>query len=539
MALNHTDDEIQLGDLIRFFREGHLTFQNITSESSENEINKILFKNQISRSDGAFPSHKALRQISLLLKKEIGFEFKIPDMRALCKRYVDELCLPPDICKMVDVLFNDCPPQFGLNVKKQIQKVPNFEGRAMASIIFILKLLFGLDDKREHLISSSSSALNTIICEKDSTRQKLFVWNDWVEYIETRHSILIQCHYPTAFKFNPYSDSMTHLYVDYLLQQKEKGLFNAKWRHWVPIQYKGIPTIFEDIIKLHATENTIRSRSFNQAFEASLTPKRSYMEELLRCPSDIFIPKFMKIEHNQRDIQSFLESTNLKSFFDQHQIKLVTNKLEGNKNITFMGLFKNPPSIQNTYDRYNFDISTKEWLQNLKKLEINAAKEKKPDLEPIKVAGEKNLMKIKQNNRKGKEKNKHRKTKCQPRISISNNNGNMPASDMETDDDEYEENNIAPLERVSLSISNFDYWMQLSNLENVTLENFVSVRKKLPKTFQWLLQKCADLTESDELELYNQLIIIEYYLAHCKPFSKMTDGVKSVNKDINSLLSMY
>jgi TATA box-binding protein-associated factor RNA polymerase I subunit B len=50
------------------------------------------------------------------------------------------------------------PPLMKLH--KSARHFPNYEGRAMAFIIFVLKLLFGLDGKTEYEISKVTKKLN-------------------------------------------------------------------------------------------------------------------------------------------------------------------------------------------------------------------------------------------------------------------------------------------------------------------------------------------------------------------------------------------
>jgi TATA box-binding protein-associated factor RNA polymerase I subunit B len=63
-----------------------------------------------------------------------------------------------EIGKYVECIMAILPPSMEFN--KSLKHFPNYEGRAMAFIIFILKLLLGLDGKTEYEISKVTKKLN-------------------------------------------------------------------------------------------------------------------------------------------------------------------------------------------------------------------------------------------------------------------------------------------------------------------------------------------------------------------------------------------
>lgn len=63
-----------------------------------------------------------------------------------------------EIGKYVECIMALSPPS--MKFIKSLKRFPNYEGRAMAFVIFVLKLLLGLDGKTEYEISKVTKKLN-------------------------------------------------------------------------------------------------------------------------------------------------------------------------------------------------------------------------------------------------------------------------------------------------------------------------------------------------------------------------------------------
>jgi TATA box-binding protein-associated factor RNA polymerase I subunit B len=66
--------------------------------------------------------------------------------------------LVAEVVRYVECVMTFSSPPVKFN--KSLTQVLNYEGRAMAYIIFVLKLLLGLDGKTEYEISKVSKKLN-------------------------------------------------------------------------------------------------------------------------------------------------------------------------------------------------------------------------------------------------------------------------------------------------------------------------------------------------------------------------------------------
>lgn len=534
MGLNHIESGIQLGDLTRFLREGHITLQ-VTSTVSNDARYNLDFSNRIQRGLTNMPRHATLRTTATDLANEIGFRFRDVDLSALCHRYLQELCLPPQIGHIIDMILHACPPTMG-----EGNHLKNYEARAMAFILFVLKLLFGLDDTREYSIASSCRDTNRKISELNANREysmhrkELFVWTDWVEYIEMRSIILTELHYPTTMRTYLHGDGITKMYLEYLNKTDEK---NADAR-----------STFKPYAKLmHRVRDFIRS-TFNVepkvnekiSYYPTLTPERSYMEEV-QCSdqSEILVPTFMNVAHDELDIEPFLSPTQLQSFFRSHKIKLNVKKLKCEAEIDALNADTKANDFDlldhrfGTYCFYNFDVSTEEWLKHLqtRKSSTDVNEVQKEDAA---YTVERRLEIIEKHNRVGKAK---KKAACRADVDEDNTH----VFDCFSSDDDDEDCDVQYDETLELSISNSDYWLLFNSIQSNRIE-FKDFRKNLAKSFQWLLKKCADLIENQEMELYLELMVVEYYFTKdVKPSNAMYDTILNRIRTIckNSVCNKY
>lgn len=70
--------------------------------------------------------------------------------------------------------------------------IPNYEARVLSTIMFVIKLIFRLDDKTEYEFSKQAATFNT------GKPEKLFIWKEWMDFIDYRKLALTRHHFPTA-----------------------------------------------------------------------------------------------------------------------------------------------------------------------------------------------------------------------------------------------------------------------------------------------------------------------------------------------------
>lgn len=354
LGLNQIGDDIQLGDIIRYIREGHLTYTKVSKFFPEN-VRKQKQQNNFNHSNSVAPSHGYIRFGARQQSHLLHVDVKLPNMHRLTKRYIEELALPPTVHDIVNALLALCPPEMQTHAKLGYKKLPNYEGRAVAMVLFAVKLLFGLDDKRERELSASAHAINTKLDELKSNRTRLFEWTHWMRFVEMRNVILAQCHYPTGSVVDPESVVTDHL-VEFMRQQGLDDLEPNCRAAQCTVAMENMRTVFEDASKLYETNAADKSLL---VFQPSLTPKRSYLDRLLseaETSQNVYIPDFMRNDPSKSDMEPFLDPTDLKRFLQTLGIGLRLKNARWNERLTFNPVFvKNfPYESKSNYGKIDF-----------------------------------------------------------------------------------------------------------------------------------------------------------------------------------------
>ncbi|XP_046390507.1 TATA box-binding protein-associated factor RNA polymerase I subunit B isoform X2 [Ischnura elegans] len=214
-------DDIQLSDLLRWIREGHLSYCSVIHflppkmAASGKCVKTLQFKHN-------WPSHLLVRKVAGSLVDELKIDsLPTPSLTNLIRRYAKELSLPGNLADFAVNIWADCQPE--MPIKSDVERgkyshlrgvcnaigkeLPNYEGRAMSFLLYSLKLLFGLDGFTEENLSKFASEANKILGLSDESndlasndsgglKQKLFVWKEWVKYIEFRSSLISRWNYP-------------------------------------------------------------------------------------------------------------------------------------------------------------------------------------------------------------------------------------------------------------------------------------------------------------------------------------------------------
>lgn len=584
LALNQIGDSLQISDLIRYAKESHIKLNNISTFLPPN-INAKQAVNHFRKSSNDNLTHSFLRTKALTIARIIGIQnVNQPDLGMLCERYCKDLCLPPAIAEMVRRLLAFHPPEMKMSETSALSRtVPNFEGRAMAYIIFVLKLFFGVDDKRENDISASAQIINNKLSEGDSKQKPLFVWSEWVKYIEMRNTILSQCHYPTAMEIDPNTSMHTNMYIDFLKRTNEDTAYHERYRN---VEMGNIRLVFDQIVQLHEQHDRPKWKPSCQ-FQPSLTPFSSYMEEILgdrSIKSKIYVPEFMNVDHENRDIIPYMKPKKLKRVFRSMKQHLDVKEIGFNSNLQFAYIHhENRKNTENV--RFEFDVVHAEWLNLIKERDEKKCEaqqmNRKMENDEIgdKIAEHLSNLRIKQNDADEMRK-MNRKTSTNPAVdrktvdsqSVRDTSAyhyfdeeekeitddmllNEPrrnldkqsnmldyqSSDDDDNDDESINNvdhdpNTENVESIEFIISNFDYWIAMQNIYYITNASFIDSVNVLPKHFQWLLKQCALQIHMHIKDLYIELLAIENQFRYVlKPIFKMDSYIKMRTTSIKKL----
>ncbi|XP_011199724.4 TATA box-binding protein-associated factor RNA polymerase I subunit B [Bactrocera dorsalis] len=394
IALNLIGDDIQLCDLVRFIDEEHVSTKNVLPYFPENiapHCKKMLQEIEFYK----FPTKytdKALRDHVELLSKFINIKsYNQPDLIKLTERYATELNLPSDITAYVERLINLLPPQMRTRVD---YVYPAYEARAMAYIILVFKLLFGLDGHTEKLISRAARKTNQCLQNLSEEGRSanasitppplLFVWEDWVEYIEMRKVIV--SHYNSNFcRQYKQCQSTTQLLEEMEEEQHTKleqaALTDKGATAENDSKVTNMHRIFQQFLDELNTANPTE-RGGTIIFPPSLTPAHSYFKRILLYCSNVGanaafkIPEFMRVDHMQRTVAPYVHSKDLKEYFKAHKWQLMVRRLACTKERNCVGIFR--PSNDNK-DRVKHDIGNKKadfnisedkWLASIEEEEL-------------------------------------------------------------------------------------------------------------------------------------------------------------------------
>lgn len=587
LALNQIGDSVQICDLIRYAKESHIKLNNISSFLPPNVDAKVAV-NHFRKSSNDALTHVWLRTKALTVARIIGIRHvEQPDLAMLGERYCSDLCLPSPIVDMMKRLIAFHPPQMKMSETAKLSRtVPNYEGRAMAYILFILKLLFGLDDKREKEISASAQRINNKLRENDSKYSELFVWTEWMEYIEMRNTILSQCHYPSAMQIDPNSNMHTEMYIDFLKRNNEDSPYQEAYRK---VEMDNIRLIFNQIVQLHE-QNDRHDAKPSCSFQPSLTPFRSYMEQIVgdrSIKSKIYVPTFMSVEHDKRDAIPFLKPNKLKPALRSMGFRLDVKAIEFNDSFKFHYVHhENGKTTENV--QFVFDVTTADWINLMKERDNKRSEQQQNNRsnEEIERFVREHLQNLRIKQAAYELRRKH-DTIMAPSANLNetqNDHGdndegvenrsipspslqyfeeeekdiiddillNEPRRDLDqqpnmlnyqssdddesNDDDDRDLNAEPPLPPIEFVISNSDYWIAMQNIYYMTNASFVDSSNALPKSFQWLLKQCALQLHMHTKDLYMELLAIEnQYRYVLKPIFKMDSYIKYRSSTSNKL----
>ncbi|XP_033324904.2 TATA box-binding protein-associated factor RNA polymerase I subunit B [Megalopta genalis] len=280
LALRIHNQPIQLGDMLRYGREGHLSYYKLDHllppevSLSKSEIHFLTPNVEI--------THRGMRRLTASMAKFLGvWEVVCPDFLPLVNRYCQELGLPRGIQLYIERLIALTVPK--MTFTKEKSHIPNYEGRAMAFIIVVLKTLFALDDITEYQISRISEKINSMAIPLGLLNEKLFSFREWQDYVEGRKTILTHSHFPTRIKYCPNTNGVDDLYIKFLefvtskADKKEPDVKNSK--HCLSEEL--VQAMTKYIANLSSNDDTPKAIDI---FPPSLTPLHSYLQYLLDNP---------------------------------------------------------------------------------------------------------------------------------------------------------------------------------------------------------------------------------------------------------------
>uniref|UniRef100_A0A1B0A7W3 Rrn7/TAF1B C-terminal cyclin domain-containing protein n=1 Tax=Glossina pallidipes TaxID=7398 RepID=A0A1B0A7W3_GLOPL len=577
IALNLIEADMQLSDFVRHIQEGHISMKNVLQYFPDNIARngiEMLKKIDFYKYPDKY-TDKNLRDHISLLCRNIGIrKFKCPDMIKLVERYVEELCLPADVASFAKHLINLLPPRFET---RATISYPNYEARAMAYIIHVLKLLFGLDGHKEQLISINTKNMNKKIEHFNTTYNEnespLFVWSDWVQYVEMRKVLISQFNsdFCKQFKQTPSTAQFLEQMHDEVKERDEQNelltddLNTSAIRQHLDV----FKAIFKDFTK-KKEKNSKKSQHIK--FSPSFTPASSYLKTILLHfknnpklfeDQSIEIPGFMEVDHKRFNIKAFIEVKPLVKYFASKGYKMNVIEVPVTTNRTYVGVFRPPATAFRGVEAQclrvqeaDFNISEQKWKERVTDEVVPSTDdlEFKKELENYQPSYLKRLTS-----------KRHQLTDKETFIEFA---GEVPPAELDVDNKDFNsvasfeilnENNMTPLDSryakilskprrhlgrldilqnlndeeklikekpfdeikldiikqefgersLNFLISNMDCWILMGPLLMLTKTQKQQLQDKFSRSFCWLLETCAQTLGVDWSVIYEQLLIIE------------------------------
>ncbi|ALC47569.1 CG6241 [Drosophila busckii] len=593
IALNQVEDNIQLCDLLRLIDEDHLTSRNMLGYLPENVaaqgktlLKQLEFGHQKDKCRYKFIRHH-IAQMSRFIDMN---GYQQPDLEGLTQRYVLELNLPPQLTSYVKSLMDVLPPKFAPIHGEHIY--PRYEARVMAYIIYVLKLLFGLDDVKERQISDSAKTINKQLSQIDAQQPLLFVYTDWMQFVELR-KVLVS-HYSESFarRFGQ-STQLGRKVDDFLIKERKQQEQDFCINDLTPTMQRtreNIAILFETLLKQQFGQSSADSLAKDHIeFQPSLTPAHSYFKRLLLLAGEselsVHIPSCMLVDHTERQLDPFKQpSSLLADYFAQHDISLRVEELACREDIQSVGIFQAISRLPQRHKEYraNCDIKTQTWIEELRR------REKRPDFvfrEPVANYGRQyqRIIHERAMRREQLERgNPFSEFKATPKYLLQMHNKEVPLDELASIQ-AFDECNMDPLnvplelprrqledstaetvepkleylsgqseastsqsqsEELVLKISNFDCWLLHGYLTRMTESDKRKVRTLFPCSFRWLLDTCAATIGVEWTVLYEQLLVIEVMFHHgIEDWSNHKNHLRLkyniMNKDMNLLTKAF
>lgn len=372
-------------------------------------------------------------------------------------------------------------------LRRPIGTLPNYEGRTISYIIFILKLLFGLDDKSEHEFAKFANIVN----ERSKDERQMFNLMDWLSFIEYRKRVLRDNHFPCHSKEDK-TFSKTDLFVNFMKQN------NIKYD--IDCHSSTEHSILKDLlIKL---SNLQMNEPNFPSFPHSLTPYHTYLRIFMGTGSQIFKYKTDILKSNFRNL-----SLDFLLYSDRYL------SLNSNLKIRHCGANDNLEFI-NTFS-YKRDQDLRKKIPVLV-IDVEVAKksEQQKSTTDVKKLTDKRMEEYLYKNK----------------YFIDANIKKIKKETNLIEQDFYDLYNVhyQPYERFLLRVDK----------TLLTEEEFEQIFNGFSLSFQIIFKECARITEQSLLEFYNEYRFVEQYL--CYNFHKKYPILdKRLQKLISDQMKFY
>lgn len=466
--------------------------------------------------------------------------FKTPDIKLLVQRYLKELNLPDDLYDYIDRLINFIPPVMKFKVT-----VPNYEARAVAYIVFVLKVIFGIDGYREIEISNSARKLNKKF-KKQGVDSEVFVYEEWREYIAYRDILLSKYYFPYILSRQYQGDKPYESFLA-MLDQLKPEVLKTKFKAAQNVSDQkrdekiyNLKNLTNKLLSFHEA-NEMDTREVPLKYEFTFTPLHDAMSAIVQRLGKKLNKKIVNINHRNRTCEFFLKQSLLSEHFN---FEMRFRKCTFPKTYFFK---RDPNKYKKVKVRVNHDGVTEDnWRSELiakdkeysktkisNMIKFHSGRIKKVLANRLEVR--ENIVRRKWQRKKRSDKEAHEKNFFDNILSDYDSDDEKELDNTDEIDDKHLDAFTAALKKLegpqifdyekdrrvfTFITPDFNLWHRFINCERSKSKTTVSNSKiaELPKNFRWLLAAAANVINQEELEIYQQLIIIESeFIKHQKP----------------------
>ncbi|KAK7794618.1 hypothetical protein R5R35_008144 [Gryllus longicercus] len=533
LALLYEGSTICLSDLLRWIREGHLSFYEAAKHLPENCFVQGRYR-QLFRHGNDSPTYEGILNCSILMAQclEVN-DWPLPSSSIIAKKYVTELQLPEMFSELVEQFLVAVPLAYRKEIIKVINKPNiNYEATIVAVIVIILKLLFGLDGKTEHQISKAASQLNTLLQMKNDTKtKKLFVWNDWVQQLICRRALLTLYHFPTKHLLCPETYGNPYAYINYCHNWHDDNAgfeekYNKNDHKTLKVLHPALLNTLTSV--LEKLQDSAAVKNYDIQFPRCGTPYSTYIQKIIEKSAQKEIPMIAKPaldvlaqDFMKSDITYLLQPELMVNLASSHGHRLKIKKRSAQKKFKTCPVSKkdrhNEVPVQPVY------VSVTECCRipaSRKIMKINAQmRKKRKEKRMLKIKKERNknqrkLKKNKTNDKKGAKKKKSENVKkCSKKREATKSTFHFCDSSRKRRKEELpsgDAKKIKLCKLFKLYVPCSKYWVFHFEKGYIPEEEFdYLICSKLPLSFGWLLSECSFLSEMSKFEIYKEVVRIE------------------------------
>lgn len=493
-------DKIQLGDLLRYIREGHLSFDHVEHFFPEG-MNTSSFNMNVYAGSSHLLCHNRVRETAVSLSKFLGIsqKIRIQNLVELCERYCKELNLPQEIFECCKKLMSQSPPRMIFTPTTTL--FPNYEARAIGYIIFVLKLLFGLDDETELELSNYARNVSAKAKQNGLNVPEMFVFDEWLRHIEYRKFVLRLHHFPTQFLYSKKVDDPDE-YVAFLKEQNEKRDIDLQLTN----DYQTLERLLG---KLQANES-FQNRQIT--FPITLTPFYDYSKCLAETPriADDLL-SIISLDFTKNSLDFVLKPYSYLKFVGEGE-KVVVKQHGRNQNFEFVPVENIIEQSKRATQRQKENVvvsignDSQELRDTREKARDKERKIKSTDAETVLLNHKKGYKKLHLKNIKKVKKLSQDKT-------ILSNDNSIETNDLNASLD-------SQIPRVVQYNPYEMHWLRSTRAERLPLEDFKPFFDKFPHSFRLVLGECARIVEQPEKCVFEEFNNVEIHWSYAVNFSR-------------------